>query len=447
MAGGHDDEGQRHRHVTAGADGPVGRVVHVNISPGGVPKLPIDEGRVGRLGLDGDAHGHDAAHGGPHRAICLFAIEAIERVRADGHPGVGPGWVGENLTTEGIEISLLPIGTRLAIGADVVLEIAAPANPCDVIKGAFRGGKSGRISILLHPRDSRMYARVLADGVVRPGDPIRVLAPLADSTADVHRELELLESVEAGAWLALWRAAAGAGYDVRIVERGEVAAAASPDLPGSVFNRAFGMRQVPIHRPRMEALFREAGTPGWLVAGLDDPLFAGHEAEWPVGVHSGAMVDVLAAAGSAAPPVAGLEIRAVEPGDGAAADRWAELFVAGFAIEGPLADAWRRFNRLLVRARGCKQFIASLDGRDVAVSALFTRRRVAWLGAGTVLPEARGRGVQRVLIADRARRGAAAGCTKVLSTAETDTPSAANLDALGIRRIWTRGHFRVEPAD
>jgi ribosomal protein S18 acetylase RimI-like enzyme len=243
----------------------------------------------------------------------------------------------------------------------------------------------------------------------------------------------------------LWRAAASAGFDVRILDKGEVAAAASPDLPGSVFNRAFGMRQVPIHRPRMEALFADAGTTGWLVAGIDDPRFAGREADWPVGVHAGSMSDVLARSTSAARPVVGLEIRRVDPADATVARRWADLFVAGFGIEGPLADAWRRFNPLLVGAKGYQQFIGALDGRDVAASAMFNRRRVAWLGAGTVLPDARGRGIQRALIADRARRSAEAGSTRILSTAETGTISAANLDALGIHRIWTRGHYRVDP--
>src|SRR5207248_3699808 len=96
-------------------------------------------------------------------------------------------------------------------------------------------------------------------------------------------------------------------------------------------------------------------------------------------------------------------------------------------------------------ARGYQQFIGALDGHDVAASALFNRRRVAWLGAATVLPEARGRGIQRALIADRVRRGADAGSTRVMATAEVDTPSAANLEALEIHRIWTRGHVRVDP--
>jgi MOSC domain-containing protein YiiM/ribosomal protein S18 acetylase RimI-like enzyme len=427
---------------------PTGRVVRVNISPGGVPKLPVAAARVGRDGLEGDAHHHDTVHGGPHRAVSLFATEAIERVRADGHSGVGPGSVGENLTTEGIEIALLPVGARLAVGDEVVLEISGPANPCDVIKGAFVAGKSGRVSILLHPSDSRMYARVERDGEVRPGDAIRVLPPRPDTEADVHRELDLLDSVERDAWLAMWRAAGEAGYDVRILDRGDCAAAASPDLPGSIFNRAFGMRQVPILRPQMEGLFRDAGTPGWLVVGADDPGFAGSEFDGPVRVHVGRMEDVLhRAAGVGGRADEGLAIRRVDPEDVAEAKRWANLFIAGFAIEEPSAEAWRQFNPILVRTRGYQQFIGALDGRDVAASALFNRRRVGWLGAATVLPEARGRGIQRALIADRARRAADAGSTRVMATAEIDTQSAANLEALGLRRIWTRGHVRVDPPD
>ena len=168
--------------VGAAAVVAAGRVVRVNISPGGVPKGPVPSARVGRLGLEGDAHQHDGVHGGPHRAICLFAIEAIRRVAADGHP-IAPGTVGENLTTEGIELAALAPGTRLAIGADVLLELSGPANPCDVIRGSFRGGKSGRISILKHPLDSRVYARVLAGGTIAAGDVIRVLSPAPDSTS------------------------------------------------------------------------------------------------------------------------------------------------------------------------------------------------------------------------------------------------------------------------
>ena len=101
----------------------TGRVLQVNVSPGGLPKLPVDQAWVSLLGLDGDGHNDRTVHGGPHRAVCLFGIEAIERLQAEGHP-VGAGGVGENLTTTGIEWSLLPAGTRARIGDEVLLEIS-----------------------------------------------------------------------------------------------------------------------------------------------------------------------------------------------------------------------------------------------------------------------------------------------------------------------------------
>jgi len=63
-----------------------GRVLQVNVSPGGVPKLPVAEASIGPDGIDGDAHHHDAVHGGPHRAISLFANEAMCTTIAVGEP-------------------------------------------------------------------------------------------------------------------------------------------------------------------------------------------------------------------------------------------------------------------------------------------------------------------------------------------------------------------------
>jgi GNAT superfamily N-acetyltransferase len=120
--------------------------------------------------------------------------------------------------------------------------------------------------------------------------------------------------------------------------------------------------------------------------------------------------------------------------------------VAGFGIEGPLADAWPRFNPLLVRAKGYHQLIASIEGRDVAVAASFTRRRVVWLGGATVLPEARGLGIQRALVVERIRRGIEAGAHRATATAADRSMSAANLAALGLHRIWTRASYRFEPS-
>ncbi len=147
----------------AQADGKHGRVLQVNVSAGGVPKRPVAEAWVDRLGLAGDAHHDDTEHGGPHRAVALYALEAIRRVQADGHP-ISPGSAGENLTTTGLELAGLPVGTRLAIGERLVLELSKPDNPCATIAGNFTDGRFARISIATHPLDSRMYARVLDGG-------------------------------------------------------------------------------------------------------------------------------------------------------------------------------------------------------------------------------------------------------------------------------------------
>jgi MOSC domain-containing protein YiiM/GNAT superfamily N-acetyltransferase len=421
-----------------------GRIYQLNVSPGGVPKLPVAEAHVGLQGLDGDAHHHDHVHGGPHRAVCLLALEAIERVQADGH-AIEPGAVGENLTTTGIELATLDVGTRLAIGEEVVLEISGPANPCDVIKHVFVGGKSGRISILLHPTDSRMYARVLAEGTVREGDAIRVLPPLAGSRAEVHRLLDLLESVEREAYLTLWRAAAAGGDDVRILDRGDLAVAAAPNLPGSLFNRAFGIRQIPIALPEIRALFAAAGVTGYVVAGADETPWPGSESIETIGVHT-AEIEAATAVAERMPLPAGLVIRPVDPHDRADVDRWSDVVLGGFDLTGTDADAWRRLAPGLAAAKGQHNYVAALGGRDVAAASMFTRRRVGWLGNGTVLPEARGRGIQRALIAHRICAAADAGCRRVLSDADVDSISAANLEALGLGRIWTNGLYRLDPA-
>lgn len=152
----------------------AGRVVQVSISPGGVPKLPVAAARVHRLGLEGDGHDDTEGHGGPLRAVSLLANEAIRRVAAEGHP-IAPGTAGENITTEGIELGTLPYGSRLAIGPELVLELTAAVSPCRTIAGNFSDGRFARLSAKLHPLDTRVYARVVREGAVRPGDAVMVL--------------------------------------------------------------------------------------------------------------------------------------------------------------------------------------------------------------------------------------------------------------------------------
>ena len=152
-----------------------GRVVSVNVSPGGVPKLPVPEQFVGRLGLADDRHIEPVpSHGGPDQAVCLYSMEAIQRLVDEGHNAF-PGAFGENLTMEGIELDSIGPGDRLAIGiGGLVIEVTWHAAPCQKQAQWFADGRFARISGKTHPADARWYARVVREGPVRPGDRIWV---------------------------------------------------------------------------------------------------------------------------------------------------------------------------------------------------------------------------------------------------------------------------------
>jgi MOSC domain-containing protein YiiM len=151
----------------------TGRVHHINVSRGGVPKLPLLEATVGELGLEGDSVANPDIHGGPERAVCVYSLERIEALAAEGHP-IAPGTAGENLTVAGIDWTLVRPGMRLSLGADVVLEITRFTTPCTTIRGSFRDRDSNRIHQNLHPGWSRAYARVVAGGRIRTGDPVEL---------------------------------------------------------------------------------------------------------------------------------------------------------------------------------------------------------------------------------------------------------------------------------
>lgn len=149
------------------------RVLSINISSGGVPKQPVAEGILGELGIAGDGHDDKVHHGGPDQALCLYSIERIRALQAEGHP-VGPGTMGENITIEGLDSANLKPGDRLEIG-ETEVELTYHTTPCKTIAGSFVDGGFSRVLHDRHPGDSRLYARVLRGGTLRQGDPISVL--------------------------------------------------------------------------------------------------------------------------------------------------------------------------------------------------------------------------------------------------------------------------------
>lgn len=148
----------------------TGSIRQINISNGGVPKVPVERAEVGIDGIVGDRHRDTKNHGGSERALCLFSAEVIEALRAEGHP-IAPGTVGENLTVSGLDWATVVPGKRYRAG-EVELEITGYTSPCKNIAESFEDGEFIRISNKLHLNESRVYARVLKTGVIRPGDSI-----------------------------------------------------------------------------------------------------------------------------------------------------------------------------------------------------------------------------------------------------------------------------------
>jgi MOSC domain-containing protein YiiM len=125
-------------------------------------------------GVAGDLQRDREHHGGPDRALCLFSMELIRALQAEGHP-IAPGHIGENLTVEGLDWDAVAPGSRLLLGEDVLVEVTRYTSPCVNIRAAFTGGDYARVSQKRNPGASRVYARVLRTGAIRRGDPVRLL--------------------------------------------------------------------------------------------------------------------------------------------------------------------------------------------------------------------------------------------------------------------------------
>jgi MOSC domain-containing protein YiiM len=157
-----------HRHPTPPS------VFQVNVSQGGVPKRPIAEGQVGFRGITVDRQSDQRAHGHPEQALCLYAVELLAAIRAEGH-NLAPGYLGENITTIGLEWHVMVPGRRLLIGDDVEIEVTGYASPCWKNARWFSDGDFNRINNGVFPGWSRVYARVLSAGTVATGAPITVI--------------------------------------------------------------------------------------------------------------------------------------------------------------------------------------------------------------------------------------------------------------------------------
>jgi MOSC domain-containing protein YiiM len=142
----------------------MAKVTAVNISEKkGVIKHPIEKGFFKfNHGLEGDAHA-----GKWHRQVSFLGEESIDKMRATGVEGLCSGKFAENLTTEGIILYELPVGTKLKVG-EVVFEVTQIGKECHM-------GCEIRTLVgdCVMPREG-IFARVLTEGYIKAGDEIIV---------------------------------------------------------------------------------------------------------------------------------------------------------------------------------------------------------------------------------------------------------------------------------
>ncbi len=142
-----------------------GKVLSVNISDKkGVIKNPIKEGLfIENFGLENDAHS-----GNWHRQVSLLAIESFDKMENQGIEGLVPGVFAENITTEGITLYELPIGTKLKIG-DTIQEVTQIGKECHT--GCAISKKVGKCVM---PKEG-IFTKVLTGGIIKEGDNIEII--------------------------------------------------------------------------------------------------------------------------------------------------------------------------------------------------------------------------------------------------------------------------------
>jgi MOSC domain-containing protein YiiM len=163
----------RDRDETRAPEGARGTVDGLFVSPGGVPKRPVPSAWISAGGVEGDRQRNRRFHGGPMRVVCLYSREVLDALAAEGHPIV-PGGAGENVLVRGLPWADVVPGRRLRVG-EAEIEVTSFTAPCKHVGPQFADGDFTRISQKLHPGRSRVYARVLRDGLAAPGDPVVLL--------------------------------------------------------------------------------------------------------------------------------------------------------------------------------------------------------------------------------------------------------------------------------
>jgi molybdopterin adenylyltransferase len=142
-----------------------GKIISVNISEKkGEKKHGIEKCMLIKdKGLENDAHA-----GFMHRQVSLLAKESIQKIKDLGID-VDCGDFAENLTTEGIELFTLPIGTKFKVGDNIILRVTQIGKECHARCAIFQ-----QVGDCVMPREG-IFTEVLTEGEIKTGDEIEVL--------------------------------------------------------------------------------------------------------------------------------------------------------------------------------------------------------------------------------------------------------------------------------
>jgi MOSC domain-containing protein YiiM len=148
----------------------------------GIDKRPVDgpvrvaapgPKGVGASGVAGDAVCHTRHHGGDDQAVYAFAREDLDEWERESGRTLASGTFGENLTTEGLDVSGAKIGERWRIGSEVILEVTSGRIPCSTFQGHL--GEKGWVRRFTRKGATGAYLRVIEPGEIRAGDPIEIV--------------------------------------------------------------------------------------------------------------------------------------------------------------------------------------------------------------------------------------------------------------------------------
>ncbi|MHB9759351.1 MOSC domain-containing protein [Streptomyces sp. BYX5S] len=128
---------------------------------------------TGASGLAGDAVCDTRHHGGDDQAVYAYAREDLDTWSKELDRPLPSGSFGENLTTEGIDVSNALIGERWRIGPDLVLEVTSGRIPCRTFQGHL--GERGWVKRFTREGVTGAYLRVVEPGEIRAGDAIEIV--------------------------------------------------------------------------------------------------------------------------------------------------------------------------------------------------------------------------------------------------------------------------------